>query len=54
MTNELNVQGLPVLIKIEIFKMTAFHDILVYDSDNWSTYYFVGLTLSSGVYYSCV
>ena len=45
MVSELNGQGLSIRhtycnlnIKIEIFKMTALCDNLVYDSDIWSTY----------------
>ena len=44
MASELNGQGLSIrhtycnLIKIEIFKMTALCDNLVYDSDIWSSY----------------
>ena len=41
------------LIKIEIFKFMALCDTLVYDSDNWSTYY-VWFALSSGVFCFCV
>ena len=58
MVKELNGQGLPVrhttFKKIEISKITALRDTLVYDSDNWSTYSF-WLALSSGdVFCFCV
>ena len=56
MANKLNGQGLPVChtepsIKIEISKMTALRDTLVYNSENGSTFCFV---LFIGVFYVCV
>ena len=48
-----NGQALQNLIIIAIFKVMALRDTLVYDSDNWSTYYF-WFALSSGVFCFCV
>ena len=47
---ELAIRNLTI---IAIFKLMALRDTLVYDSDNWSTYYF-WFALSSGVLCFCV